>query len=199
METIKTIPNEIREKLRAPLPKESISQHGAKSFLSSIKAIYIVERLNDVFGIGGWKVRNEVIQREGVWVVMKATVLLPAYNIEIEQFGGNDNSDLGDAYKGAATDALTKIASYLEIGIQVYKGLTDKPRPNDNKPWLTNKTNPSDNKPWLTEEQFNNALIWIKEGKHKEIQEKIKGYRMRKIFEERLQIEIGNKLLEKTI
>ena len=25
-----------------------------------------------------------------------------------ESFGGNDNQDLGDAYKGATTDAITK-------------------------------------------------------------------------------------------
>ena len=32
------------------------------------------------------------------------------------------NFDLGDAYKGATTDAITKIGSYLEIGIDVFKG-----------------------------------------------------------------------------
>src|SRR5207247_2228312 len=30
--------------------------------------------------------------------------------------------DAGDAYKGAVTDALGKIASYLGVGIDVYKG-----------------------------------------------------------------------------
>ena len=39
--------------------------------------------------------------------------------IAIEQFGGNDNPDRGDAYKGACTDALSKCASYLGIGMDV--------------------------------------------------------------------------------
>jgi hypothetical protein len=47
-----------------------------------------------------------------------------------ECYGGNDNGgaersknfDLGDAFKGATTDAITKIGSYLGIAIDVFKG-----------------------------------------------------------------------------
>jgi len=53
-------------------------------------------------------------------VVIKAR--FTSGDIYIENFGGNDNADLGDAYKGACTDALTKIGSYLEIGMDVFKG-----------------------------------------------------------------------------
>jgi hypothetical protein len=59
-------------------------------------------------------------------VVVKATVTIPEYGIEIEQYGGNDNPDRGDAYKGACTDALSKCASYLGVGMDVYKGLRDE-------------------------------------------------------------------------
>ena len=52
---------EMVEQLKAPLPPEAISQHPTKTFLSTIKAIYVVERLNDVFGIGQWKVKNDKI------------------------------------------------------------------------------------------------------------------------------------------
>jgi len=62
--------------------------------------------------------------------VVRATLAIPKYGIAIEQFGGNDNPDRGDAYKGACTDALSKCASYLGIGMEVYKGLTDN-RPRD--------------------------------------------------------------------
>ena len=41
-----------------------------------------------------------------------------------ETYGGNDNADLGDAYKGAVTDALTKIGSWLGIGAHVWKNDT---------------------------------------------------------------------------
>ena len=128
---MKTITAEMREQLRKPLPKEAISQHPTKTFLSTIKAIYVVERLNDVFGVGTWKTKTEVLttkefEKKSPMVVVKSVLTINDYDIEIEAFGGNDNADLGDAYKGAATDALTKIGSYLEIGIDVFKGLGDK-------------------------------------------------------------------------
>jgi hypothetical protein len=65
-------------------------------------------------------------------VVVQVDFKIPAYGIELSCFGGNDNGgegkkgfDLGDAYKGAVTDALTKIASWLEIGIDIFKGKQD--------------------------------------------------------------------------
>jgi len=132
--TIKTrkmnkITEEIRNKLRAPLPKEAISKHPTKTFLSTIKPIYVVERLNDVFGIGAWFQTCEIVRQDSKMIVVKSFLKIPEYGIELEAFGGNDNADLGDAYKGAVTDALTKMCSYLEIGIDVFKGLADKPEP----------------------------------------------------------------------
>lgn len=126
--------NKIREQLRKPLPEEAITQHPTKKYLSSIKPIYVTERLNDVFGIGKWTTKVEHIVTEkkengskmGSMVVVKMILEVPEFNIYYEQYGGNENSDLGDAYKGAATDALTKICSYLEIGIDVFKGKATK-------------------------------------------------------------------------
>jgi hypothetical protein len=108
-------------KLRVPLPAEAISRN-RNTGLFAIKAAYVVERLNEVFGLNGWRFAPEVVE-SGRMVVVKGALLVPAYDIHIEQFGGNDHSDRGDAYKGACTDALSKCASYLEIGIEVYKGL----------------------------------------------------------------------------
>ena len=125
--------------LREPLPKESISQHPTKTFLSTIKAIYVVERLNNVFGHGLWNVKNEVIKDDTKHIVVKSVMTFTEYFGEIEAFGGNDNADLGDAYKGACTDALTKIGSYLEIGIEVFKGLHDKGKQTEEKAWMTEK------------------------------------------------------------
>ncbi|HMV03831.1 MAG TPA: Rad52/Rad22 family DNA repair protein, partial [Chitinophagales bacterium] len=120
----------MREALRMPLPKEAVKQHPTKTFLSSIKAIYVTERLNDVFGVGSWHLRvNHVTTTDKSMVVVKVEFSIPEYGIYFECYGGNDNGgensknfDLGDAYKGATTDALTKIGSYLEIGIDVFKG-----------------------------------------------------------------------------
>lgn len=124
----KTLSEEQIALLKKPLPKEAISQHPTKKYLSSIKAIYVTERLNEVFGLGGWRIANEVVEAGEKMIIIKATFYATDYGITIPDiFGGNDNPDRGDAYKGACTDALTKIGSYLYIGMDVYKGLADKP------------------------------------------------------------------------
>lgn len=131
------VTKEMREQLRKPLPKEAISQHPTKTFMSSIKAIYVEERLNEVFGIGSWltKVEHVVTEKSQkankngtfpLMVVVKLTFQVPEYGIYHECYGGNDNEDLGDAFKGATTDAITKVGSYLEIGIDVFKGLKEE-------------------------------------------------------------------------
>lgn len=134
----------MRQKLNASLPSDAVKQHPTKTYLSSIKAIYVVERLNEVFGVGSWrtKVEKESISDNGM-VVVKLIFEIPAYNVYHESYGGNDNGgensknfDLGDAYKGATTDALTKICSFLEIGIDVFKGkttTTTNPKPKEQK------------------------------------------------------------------
>jgi len=148
---VKKITNEIREQLRKPLPKEAVSQHPTKIYLSAIKAIYVVERLNDVFGIGQWYQKSEIVKEDTKMIVVKSFLTIPEYAVELEAYGGNDNSDLGDAYKGAVTDALTKMGSYLEIGIDVFKGLTDKPKGES-------KTDEVPIIEWLSKEQFEKAM-----------------------------------------
>lgn len=123
MET-KTLTKEQIELLNKPLPEEAIKKHPTKSYLSTINAIYVTERLNEVFGIGKWKTKVEHVETsEGKtkMVVTKTTFEVPEYGIYYECYGGNDNADMGDAYKGSTTDALTKIGSYLGIGAHVWK------------------------------------------------------------------------------
>lgn len=146
----KTAAEAALEHLRRPLPPEAIKPHPTKTYLSQINAIYVVDRLNDVFGLGRWRVENTIIKevpaglrsfqeskskggglREEycqAMVIVKSTFTawIPGSEknspeIYVEAFGGNDNDDLGDAYKGACTDALTKIGSYLGIGADVWK------------------------------------------------------------------------------
>ena len=62
------ITNEMREKLREPLPQEALTQHGSKTFLTSIKPMYVIERLNDVFGVGSWTLKPSVITTKGAKV-----------------------------------------------------------------------------------------------------------------------------------
>ena len=123
-----------------PLPAEAIKPHPTKTYLSSIKAIYVTERLNEVFGTGIWQLRTDIAERAtNGMVVVKVAFSVPSYGIYYECFGGNDNGgensknfDLGDAYKGATTDAITKIGSWLGIGADVFKGkVTPASRPNE--------------------------------------------------------------------
>lgn len=117
------------ELLKKPLPAEAITQHPTKTYLSSIKAIYVTERFNEVFWVGKWTVKTDFIT--DAWngmIVVKVTFEVPDLWIYYESFGGNDNwwennknFDLWDAYKWATTDALTKIGSYLWVGIDVFK------------------------------------------------------------------------------
>ena len=133
MQEFKTLTPEQIALLKKPLPSAAITKHPTKSYLSNIKAIYVVERLNDVFGIGNWNLTSEIIDNKSLGkktsngqfphIVVRAYLKVPEYNFNLESYGGNDNEDLGDAYKGAVTDALTKMGSMLSIGMDVFKGL----------------------------------------------------------------------------
>lgn len=191
------VTTEMRQALRMPLPKDAVKQHPTKTFLSSIKAIYVTERLNDVFGVGSWQIKvNHVTTTDKSMVVVKVEFSIPEYGIYFECYGGNDNGgensknfDLGDAYKGATTDALTKIGSYLEIGIDVFKGLGNAaPAPQQQpKKWLNiTDSNGSDTKEWL------NVITAINDGKITTIDEIKKHYSLSKEVEVKI-----NELLKK--
>lgn len=185
------VTKEMREALRMPLPVGAVTKHPTKTFLSSIKAIYVTERLNDVFGVGSWQIKvNHITTTEKSMVVVKVEFSIPEYGIYFECYGGNDNGgensknfDLGDAYKGATTDALTKIGSYLEIGIDVFKGLGNTaPAPQQQpKKWLNiTYSNGSDTKEWL------NVITAINEKKITTIDEIKKYYNLSKEVEQKI-------------
>lgn len=113
---------ELKEVLSKELPLEALQPIPGKPYLTSIKGIYVTERFNEVFGVGGWRVKVEFVERKEDAVVVKVIFEVPEKNIYYECYGGNNNKDLGDAYKGATTDALTKIGSYLGVGLEVFKG-----------------------------------------------------------------------------
>jgi hypothetical protein len=130
--------------LNKKLPTWAIKEHPTKKNMTVIHPMAVIERLNEVFGMGAWNFKTEYIscdreiQEVAVYEngqktnkkkdrivymsAVKGILEIPAQNIHIEQFGGSTNDDKGDALKGGATDALTKIASYLNIGAEIYKG-----------------------------------------------------------------------------
>lgn len=212
MENSKKLTPEIEKILREPLDPKAISKHPTKTYLSSIKAIYVTERFNKAFGIGGWSTKVEFItDGGGGMVVVKLIFTVPEYGIYYECFGGNDNGgensknfDLGDAYKGATTDALTKIGSFMEVGINVFKGLVNAAAPPVNgtstppaangnapaeiqKPWLnkTFKGSPDLTKEWL------NVMDGIDKGKVKDVNDVRKIYAVNKSTAAEIENEIA--------
>lgn len=152
----KQITEEMKAKLNAALPAEAIKPHPTKSYLSTINAIYVSERLNEVFGVGEWQTKTEFINEKSnktSMVVVKLTLDIPAYGIHYECYGGNDNADYGDAFKGATTDALTKIASWMGIGAHVWKN-----DPTGTKTTPEKQAQPAP-QPTLTKEQIEKIVI----------------------------------------
>ena len=98
-----------------------MKQHPTKKFLTTINPICVIDRLNDVFGLGGWEFSHHVVSDDEKMVVVKGRLRIPEINVDHTNYGGNDNPDRGDAYKGAATDALTKCASWIGIGAHVWR------------------------------------------------------------------------------
>lgn len=173
----KRLPAIFREKLSKAMPAEAIKPHPTKTYLTTIKAIYIVERLNDVFGLNGWDFESDIVSTtpidNGKLVVVACGRL---YFREFDlygsiHYGGHEGKivDAGDIHKSAITDALNKCASIIEIGIQVFKGkpksseknvskrLDEKPKENP----LSKPTYEPINEPEKTPDNAD-ALLFIK-------------------------------------
>ena len=129
----------ITEILKKDFPPEALSADSSRGFtLTSIKAAFVIERLNDVFGLcgTGWKYEftnfKEPKNGEGE-IGVKVTLHYQKEDGEwsepISHIGGKKivRGNLTDARKSAITDGLTKIASMLGIGHKVFKGLETPP------------------------------------------------------------------------
>lgn len=114
------------------LPSWAVKPHPTKSNMTAIHPMAVIDRLNEVFGLGNWSFTTEFIScdkriqktKNGERDVYDSAVKgrLEIGNMVLEQYGGSTNDDKGDSLKGGATDSLTKIASYLGIGAEIYKG-----------------------------------------------------------------------------
>ena len=155
-------------KIAEPLPPEAIAAHPRMAGLSTIKGIFVTERLNEVFGVGAWVVKTDLsapitsaiaTTRDGrerieYTAVAKTIFTVPAHDIYYECIASSTNSDPGDAAKGATTDAITKIASWIGIGIDVYKGKHGAAP----KPANANLLDLNDKLGLVPEERFNNFI-----------------------------------------
>lgn len=108
-----------------PFQDEAYSVDSSRGFnLTSIKAQYVVERLNDTVGVDGWTIRPEFMEKgEGVLCNLMLIVDNGVRGIARQATGFSAiKKNVGDAYKGAQTDALCKAASMFGIGNEVFKG-----------------------------------------------------------------------------
>jgi hypothetical protein len=158
--------NDQVQALRSPFPEEALSTDMSRGFeLTSIKAAYVIERLNEVFGLCGigWRYvhgpfeevetgngRVEIVTEVAFQYRFKATndctgcdpVMWNAQAGDWAFRNGASNHDwsepifacggkslgkggavITDARKSAVTDGLTKAASMIGVGHEVFKGL----------------------------------------------------------------------------
>lgn len=147
MQEIKNLSEAQLALLKAPLPEKALKPHPTKKNsegtpMTTIKPQYVIDRLNEVFGVGGWQFKTREVHHEKnirttaalkerieFTTAAHSSLIVEQYGIHLECIAGNTNDDLGDAFKGAGTDALTKMASYLGIGADIWRGTQDNKKP----------------------------------------------------------------------
>lgn len=129
---------DVYTKLTAEFGPEALSKDSSRGFdLTSIKAQYIVERLNEVLGVDGWSATYDFKPQDDKSVVSVCTLTAQIGDKEVTRMavgGANSKKLIADTFKSAMTDSLGKAASHLGIGNSVFKGLVSasghaSPRP----------------------------------------------------------------------
>jgi len=144
----------IIEIIQADFPEEAVQvkktfknpETGEDQFLTGYRPQYVFGRLNEAFGHDGWDftVLKHGVEGKDAWVLGRFTgyeIIRDKNNPEgpfvrkemfsVEQFGTgsyNKGTSLGDAMKGASSNALEKCASLKDIGHKAYKGLQEVPK-----------------------------------------------------------------------
>ena len=138
---------ELFRRLGEPFP-ESVLQRAPNSQTHAgydaigVSAQLIVNRLNEVLGVGGWGYDAEYSMREGQFSSGKTafhctcalSMELYAWNDERMRVtmatasgtGGHTSKTEHDARKGALTSAIKKVAAMFGVGWQIYAGAYDE-------------------------------------------------------------------------
>lgn len=92
----------------------------------------LIDAMNEGFGLGNWgfeELSSETVDNEkGTLAVAQVRVWLKDIDFKPFSWGQSrvTRGDIGDAKKGAQTDAIKKALSYFSIGNRAYHGLLDK-------------------------------------------------------------------------
>ena len=137
--------------MQRPYPPEALSRRGGAANLVGVETSYVIERLNEVFGLIGYGWFFDILEQPtpkdgGTQLVCQVGL---QYVIDTEQPPGptsgriishritahghqaqNKGMPPGDAAKGCISDALKKCASYLGSGIDLYRNLQTMEDPN---------------------------------------------------------------------
>ena len=152
--------DDIYKKFKQNFSSEALTKDESRGFtLTSIKAQYIVERLNDTVGVNNWEFTGKFEKTtDGVLFFGNLTIYGKGTEEERSTKEGEgfskNKKNTGDTYKSARTDALSKAASYFGIGNEVFKGNVDVDR-------LTQE----DEKKRSREELINKAVAEINDAK----------------------------------
>ncbi|MEW5848036.1 MAG: Rad52/Rad22 family DNA repair protein [Myxococcota bacterium] len=131
--------------LAAPFPDEAVERTdgavtGKGYSTTGIKYQFVVNRLNDVLGLGGWRAHRQVTVtqlatssgRKAYEAICDLVLQLGTWvNGEFQVFaealadGGHISVSEADARKGAYTNALKKGAAMFGCGRQAYEGTLD--------------------------------------------------------------------------
>jgi endogenous inhibitor of DNA gyrase (YacG/DUF329 family) len=198
-------PDELREiyrRLAEPFPEEAVERTKAsmtrKGYdTTGLKYQYIVNRLNEVLGVGGFRVQREFSIRDkqtkngypmcevtcdlviqlGQWVDGQFQVFAEATGT-----GGHTSSTEADAKKGAFTNGFKKVAAFFGVGWRAYAGVIDddnQPAPNY-EPSATNHDNdwdgqnaPTEN--WGDQSRSNGRVTSKQIGKMRELVDELGG------------------------
>lgn len=121
---------EQRALLRKDFPEQALMKDTSRGFaLTGVKAMYVLERLNDVFGEYGWTYDFIEPSLKGNEYVTKVTLKIGmkddgTWMRHIHQYGGKKivKDNHADAMKSCITDGLTKCASIIGVAHTVFKG-----------------------------------------------------------------------------
>lgn len=115
--------------LSAPFKNTETLRKGGAT-LTYVPAPEVVDRLNAVWGVGSWSYTCDVVHLDKQCVVVKGRLVAPSGAV-VEQFGGQEIKyrrdsevpvDLGDEFKGAASDAFKKAAQHFGVGLYLALG-----------------------------------------------------------------------------
>lgn len=134
----KTIIERVNEanKLLQESEPDSISYDSFNDY-TGYKPQYVVRAMNKAFGYDGWsfeekemKVTEPAPDGKGQLAIAKVEVRIKGIDKSLAAWGQSKvtKGAIGDAMKGAQTDALKKALSYFDIGQRAYFGLLPKPR-----------------------------------------------------------------------